>query len=530
VPRLDWRWLKDGQWTKPVRTAVAPGAGTPSTSTPHLAFDMPVVTGAESKPLLGHYFVPYPRMEDSDTFPDYLENVFMPPGNKGGGTDHKAYGGYIRNRTIPRYSATGLGDPGYRVRDMETEILWAAAGGLNGFTIDILQPKAQQRGIAVTNFVTAMKNVAPAGFKLGLMPDGNSSFCKGRSADLAADECAAWIKQAPSIMWQIGGKYVIAPYGPEFANNGASAKAYWTAFKARLLAAHGFDVHFWFCYSQDWLSAICAPDLDSIAYGHGRWGPAYVTGVTEGSNRGAGAPAHCHATYAKPWMHYARPQDTRPSTNAGRVWWEAQNTLLLRSAWEAAIAGDAEAVQNVTWCDYFEDSGVSPSLLGGGCWMDVQAYWLAKWKTGTYPTIVRDTLYLSHRDQFVSVDTTAEVASASQTLFMNLTQGATDPAKDLIEVLAFATSTASTSVVIERDTLNNGTWTHYQTTALASTVQGITAPLATGKFRAKLVRSAVDVAGTSVTSRTPVYPIGATKPLVQSRTYGITGSREKVYA
>ncbi len=567
---IDIRTQAGGQWVKPGRTPVtasAPGGGgggTVSTLTPHLPINMPDLRPFDGVRYVGaHEFPPYPINEGDywvttktadakipaslyEEDGDYVHKHFYPPGREEGINqdwykDHREYGGYIRNRLEPRRNDSGLTRSASRVKDFETEIGWMVEAYHDVTYLELLEfPSGNNNGAKASDFITAHKNVAPAWHKIILMPDGSASISKS-GPDALADQLNAWLNQSPDSFLKINGKYVIAPYGAEIVVDfGQDTLTFWSAVKNRLINVHKKPIFMWFVFSRDWLSTTNGADkIDSISDGLGRWGGAHnpiAANTNDTSNRGA--PAHCHDKYAKPWLHFWRPQDNRPSTKAGRVFWEAGNTELFHYTMMAAIDGLADAVQATTWNDDYECSGIGPSIRSGKSWLRLGAYYIARYKTGSWAPVVRDTLYLSHRNQFSTVDATAELASPAQTLFMSNKTPTQAPARDQIEVACFVTSGTSTEVRIYRDPAGgtNYSSTPYQTTAVTvattsgETITRVKAPLATGTFKAELWRNGSYVPGTRVFSREPVYPITVngvtTKPKVQDRTYVLSDSGE----
>jgi len=86
-----------------------------------------------------------------------------------------------------------------------------------------------------------------------------------------------------------------------------------------------------------------------------------------------------------------RPWDAVPigSENVG--------SALLRTTWEAAIRGDTELAHLVTWNDYGEHSAFAPTTATQFAFYDLNAYYIAWFKTGRPPEIERDALYFFHR-------------------------------------------------------------------------------------------------------------------------------------
>lgn len=75
---------------------------------------------------------------------------------------------------------------------------------------------------------------------------------------------------------------------------------------------------------------------------------------------------------------------------------EPVNTGSLRAWWNRIIVDQPDFVQLTTWNDLSEGSGFMETVTQGRVCQDLSAYYLVKYKTGTYPPIVRDCIYLSH--------------------------------------------------------------------------------------------------------------------------------------
>ena len=103
-------------------------------------------------------------------------------------------------------------------------------------------------------------------------------------------------------------------------------------------------------------------------------------------------------------------QDTRPYT---AVHDEANNTENLRGLGIPPLDG-ADWVQIPTWNDYSENTQISPSPHIGWGPLDLMSYYLTRWKMGSWPNILRDTIYVSHGVQPVNATVTG-----GQTIFIN---------------------------------------------------------------------------------------------------------------
>jgi hypothetical protein len=100
--------------------------------------------------------------------------------------------------------------------------------------------------------------------------------------------------------------------------------------------------------------------------------------------------------------------------------------------WEQAIRDRADWVQIVTWNDYSEATEIAPSTGIQHAFYDLAAYYIARFKTGKAPPVVRDVLYYFHRIAPVA----ARPDLARQAQPMQLRPGS-EPASDEVELLAF---------------------------------------------------------------------------------------------
>jgi hypothetical protein len=133
-----------------------------------------------------------------------------------------------------------------------------------------------------------------------------------------------------------------------------------------------------------------------------------------------------------------------------------------------------------------------------------EAYYLTRFKTGEWPAIVRDTVYLTHRTQFA-----ATRPSGPQSKLMVPRAGTSTP-RDRVEVLSFLTAPADVRVDV------GATGQTYQAEAGA---HATSFPLAVGNCDVSVVRSGATVA--AVASPWTVVQT----PVVQDLQYHASGSR-----
>ncbi|OIJ66049.1 glycoside hydrolase family 71 protein [Streptomyces mangrovisoli] len=458
------------------RRTSAPGTG--STASAALPFDLPSASELRSSPHLvfAHYFPPYPLSLDNQPADRdyYTRNYLTPQGEQG---RHAAYGGLLRDRPLPVRPATG----NWQLADLEREVRTARDAGIDGFTVDILSLTGTNRQ-RVDLLLRAAHRVDPH-FRIVLMPDMTSLHTDPRTL---ADQLAV-LAESPSAYRLDDGRLVVSPFKAE-----AHDPAWWSQVIARLRERGigtalvpvflDFRAH----------AAAFAP----ISHAFSSWGNRSYTGQT-----GVAGDVRLAHSLGKKWMQAVSVQDVRP--NQG-VYDEAGNTATLRSTWNHAISDGADWVQLTTWNDYSEGSQFAPSLHNGHTYLDISSYYLTRFKTGNWPRIVRDTVYITSRVQF------ADASAPLQPQLMRPRQG-TAPPRDQVEFLTFLTAPATVSARV------GGVPRVYRAPI---GVHAEDLPLGPGLSRASVRR-----AGTQVASATTRYPARRTVEVQDLQYYGVSSRR-----
>lgn len=394
------------------------GAGRPAGALP---FDLPgpaaLRTGGAAKKLVfAHYFTPYPlSLDNASADADYYTRNYLNPAGENG--KHERYGGLLRDRPLPVQPKGG----NWERANLEQEVRTARAAGLDGFTLDMLSLSGPNRDRA--QLLMEAAHAVDPGFKIMLMPDMTS--LNTDDPGVLADAVAA-LGKAPAAHRLGDGRLVVSPSRPRRrASPGgrrsstcsgpgtASAPPSSRRSSTTTPTAHGSR-----------RSATASPSGGSRSY-------VGQESATRDVQRAHGM--------GKIWMQPVSVQDARP--NQG-VYDEAGNTATLRSTWTHAIDDGADWVQLTTWNDYSEGSQFAPSLHNGYAYLDLSSYYLTKFKTGSWPKIVRDTLYVSARTQFAAADPTG-----AQSLVMSLRKGSAAP-RDTVEVLSFLKAPATVRTLV----------------------------------------------------------------------------------
>jgi Glycosyl hydrolase family 71 len=451
-----------------------------------LPFAMPATSTlrASSKKVFAHYMPSLPVSLDNQAPATdyYARNYLNPDGEKGA---HAAYGGFLRDRPQGR---APLADTAWRLRDLETEVRQAVTAGVDGFSVDPMQ-LGDTGGQLWTNtklLMQAANNVDP-GFKIMLMPDMSSSVGTKDAATLA--KSLAELAKSPSAYRLADGRLVVSPFLAE-----KKTAAWWTTFLTTMKTTYGTSVALWPLFVGN--EQTYAPSFAPISYGMSIWGsrnPLWNNPLTTTSTGPVGRADKIQAIGQK-WMQPVSVQDERPRSS---IYDEAENTTNLRNTWQIAMKSGAEHVQLPTWNDYVEGSQFAPSAKHGWSFLDISAYYLAWYKTGTAPKITRDAAYVTHRTQPY-----AAKPSYPQTKLMAWRGGS--PARDTVEALTFLTAPATVAV-----TVGTKTTTCNAPAGIATCI----APLAAGTVKVTVTR-----AGASVAAVTSPHKV-TTTPVVQDLQY-----------
>ena len=449
------------------------------------------------KPVATHY-VPWYPISPNDTKPKSLggsgDEYDLTWGPTGSGS---AYGGIVRDRPLPR-NPRGAS---FRALDMYDEIKRMADGKIDVCIIDYVSypGTSTENYNNINRLFTASDQVyADTGKRVWIMPmpDGLGSATNSQTANALADTYGAWLSQAGLFYYGGGPALTVPVYNPEKYSNAAYSDriAYWNAFKSRMSGTWGTTVNLWFCWVSDWTSTStgAGSPLGAVAWGLSRWGDRDDVATKTANNNNRNAPSYSHSKYGKPWMHFIAPGDNRPNDTkdaAGYRWWESRGSRTLENTWMAAIDATAytEMLQQTTWNDFAESAHLCPTPQQGYSLVDLNTYWLHKWKTGSFPVIVRDGLYLFHRKHPHGLGS----FTGSQSRF-GLLAGSTTAVNE-VEVLAFAKSAATLELLV------NGAVT--QSTSITTGMNRVNWSLpASGVLSARMTRSGTVVPGTVATS------------------------------
>jgi hypothetical protein len=414
----------------------------------------------EQRKVFAHYMPTFPiSLDNKDGDQDYYATQYLTVQGEHG--KHAAYGGYLRDRPLPR-AASDRSD--WQTADFETEIGQAKSVGIDGFAVDVLESHAS------SNVVDRIMGAATAvgDFAILVTPD-----VTGPIGELSADAFAADIApylSAQSAFHLDDGRPVLGAYAAE-----RKSAAWWTNVLNILRTTYKTSAAF----VPTFLNVGDAPEsFAPFSYGFSMWGGRNPTAMAD-TDLGHGSPIDVirrTRQLGKLWMQPVAFQDARPHSG---VFEEADNGQTNRLGWQLADETRAEWVQLITWNDYSESTAMAPSVAHGWRILDMNAYDISWFKTGAPPAVDRDALFVSFRDQPVNA-----TPRYPQTTLTRVVSTSVAP-RDTIEVVAFATAPGKVSLT---------TGSQVRTCDVAAGRTVCTFPLSLGSFSATMTRDGATVA------------------------------------
>jgi YVTN family beta-propeller protein/VCBS repeat-containing protein len=451
-------------------------------STPYLPFDMPI--GQTDQQVFAHYVPWFPiSLDNLPAAQDYYTTQYLNPAGENG--VHAAYGGYLRDRPLP---IDPINDPDWRYYDALTEVNQAKSVGIDGFAVDILGPGYQD------SVIDALYRAAQAtaGFKIQPTADMGGPLGGMTEAQFAA--AFAPYLTSPAAQRLSDGRVVLGAFYAE-----AKTATWWSNSLTILRSTYGVDVAFVPTFVYDPYNSM--DSFAPISYGFSNWGgrnPVYTDPTNSNPGSQVSLVEKAHAL-GKIWMQPVAFQDNRPREG---VYEEAQNSVTNSNSWQIALNEHAEWVDLLTWNDYAEMTAMAPSVEHGWRMLDMQAYYIAQYKYGFAPTVVRDAMYVSHRSQFA--DSQSQYVDTVQ---MQIRPGTPAPVNN-VEVVVFATAPATVYLTVGGVT---------SSCSVGAGRSVCSAPLREGTVSVTMVRN-----NTTVTTVQSPYTVTNT-PYIQDLEYDVAG-------
>ncbi len=241
---------------------------------------------ASAKKVFSHYFTPFiVSIDNKDPSIDYYTRGYLDPNGESG--SHAAYGGYLRDRPLPRAART---ETNWDSLDMQDEVRNAIAIGLDGFTLDILSTDSTNYNYKRVISMLNAANAVDPGFKIVLMPDMQAISDSTVLANLI-QTLAAY----PAAYRLADNRLVVAPF------NAQNQSATWWQSWLSTMSGRGINIAFVPVF-QGWSKYASA--FKSFSYGFSDWGDRCAANNTSAGWENAASTAHQSVSV---WMHPVAP-------------------------------------------------------------------------------------------------------------------------------------------------------------------------------------------------------------------------------
>jgi len=398
-------------------------------------YAMPDDIRTHTKKVWAHYFGPYPRSLNNEATAATTEyaTYFNSPYKVTSNPDNSTFGSYFRDAPLFRAQSASTQ---WQIDDCKFDIDSAMAAGIDGFMCDLL-------GLSGSNYnnygylqqaLRQLRAVDPKYNSFYVIPQIDAN---GATAQASTSTAGGYVAKFNDTSYHLPtGEMLWSCFLVESPNVSLS---WWEGVASYLTGQNIPNV--FVGVANNWNAS---PNYDAVQYGAGSWG----FGADPGCNNAASNQASAAHARGKIYMHPATSQDTRPRN---QLFDESCNTEALRATWNKAISqatGSTDMVLVVTWSD-FSEAPMAPSMQKGFCYLDLTGYYAIAWKTGSFPTILKDQIYLSHRDELFGSVQTAATLTGPETLPMQhwSKTGATSP-RNMVEVLTFLTAPADITVTV----------------------------------------------------------------------------------
>lgn len=412
-----------------------------------------------------------------------------------GGPDGDWYSSYakVRLRPLPRPARTSSGNVEWKIEDALADIRQARQSGVDTFLINIYRTDMTNPWAwPVINYMLKAAARDNRGFTVAPNFDcswGGDAAQGTAMANQYADFLASIGESSSAYLAKIGTSFLAGTY---WAQN--CQTAHWTAFKARM-ALRGMPMHLMCVFTGGGYRA----EYDTACDSWSDWGERSADQALNLNWRTRYA-----GVSGEPIAGVISHGDTRYNEkDTGHDWStsEQRGFGTLRNTWGEVLDGGADWAHLVTWNDIGEHSHMYPNTAGQWAFYDLNAYYIAWFKTGHRPQVTSDAIYYSHR--------IAQVPSGTKMRIRHL------PWANIVDVVVFLTAPATVEVITPSGTTARN---------LQAGMQTFTVPLPfSGRPRFRIMRS--DVPVIDFESAFPVGPM----PAVHDVTYKAGGSLRAKY-
>lgn len=464
IAQVSARWMQ--------RYGLAPQPAAPAV----LPWDIDLAAlKASDRQTTGCWYSPIPVSRDNGSQPDDWARLFVSPDGTAV-SNQAAIGGLWRDRPKVRPVRP---ESNWWLKDHIDLALWMQARGLDGMATDVISTTAESGRHWTWNRVHAMAGLL-TGFRVPFFLDGD-----GWENNHTAAETAALIAALDGFGsgWKLpDGRTVIYVFAPELCalpgqtpvgtvsspvDESCTMRVFFDAVDAELRAL-GITPAWMFAPISGWNNYKEA--LRGLAWAGSWWGAGNPY-----SSRNAAADATTATADGFVWAQPVKPQDVRPRD---RIYDESGGTQNLRAQIEGAITGGASILNITTVGDWNESSGIEPSEGSPAGWGSLLSYWVAWWKLGSPPPIVREGVAVLHRKH----PRTATPTDTRNTSLMAPRAG-TSP-RDDVEVCTWLTAPSQVTVTV-------GSTTTVVTAPAGFSTRNVS--LAAGQVSAAVTRAGVPV-------------------------------------
>jgi hypothetical protein len=406
-------------------------------------------SGTDKKLVFSHWHVFQISFDNKPAYDDYYATELMSPAGLDG--QYRDVGGSIRERPLPRPPRSG---DDWLIQDFSEDIKLATDIGIDAFFYNMTSVDVDSLSFRGLKTILDAAALTSGVFKIALNLDASILVNQPlEKIEIALDAVA----RHPGIMRLRDGRMILGAFMPE-----SWPIDRWHDLFDRIEKA-GMAVSFWPTFlnaAKVALSYIALADTISV------WAGNYFDGL---------GGLHFSADYTwlagKKWCAPVWAQDFRPKVG---IYGEANNSELFRDSWSMAIKDKADYVQMLTWNDYTESSEIRPSTGTQYSFYDIAAYYIAWYKTGLEPKIVRDVLYYFHRIESTDSQTTGALQKAPMKRLWG------SRSYNDIELLGFLTAPGQLEIEIGGKTYSS---------QVSAGLSSIRAPIARGRPLFRLKRS-----------------------------------------
>lgn len=490
--------------------------------------DLAALQGSDRQ-VTGCWYSPVPTSRDNADQPDDWARLFVSPDGTAV-SNQAAIGGLWRDR--PKIRAPRP-QSNWWLKDAVDVARWLMSRGVDGVATDVISTTAEYGRHWVFNRCHAVAGLL-TGLRVPFFLDGDG-WRNNHTAAETADLIVAL--EGFGAGWKLpDGRTVVYVFAPELCalpgqtpvgtvtspvDESSTMRVFFDAVDAAL-RARGVIPAWIFSPVSGWANYKDA--LRGLTWAGSWWGAGnpYLS-------RNAAADGATAAADGFVWAQPVKAQDVRPRD---RLADESGGTQNLRAQVEGAIASGARLLNVTTVGDWNESSGIEPTETSQTGWGSLLSYWVAWWKLGSPPPIIREGVAVIHRKHPIA----AAPTDTRNTALMSWRSG-TSP-RDDVEVCTWLTAPSRVTVTVGSTVTVIDAPAGFSTRNVALAPGTVTAAVSRSGTAVVQVTSPVTVTTTPTVqdllrypalavADTPIIhdPVPAESPVAVERVWGGTGRR-----